>query len=111
VRHESTCVCYSAWFADTVDHNLAVHTWYFGRSNLDLSCLFGCICCKIGDTVVFLSEFSICSTMCDTDKSDHPKVPSAVEAEITGFDSSKLKHTDCQEKTCLPSSEGWTFAH
>jgi len=33
-------------------------------------------------------------------------LPTEVESEITGFDSSKLKHTTCQEKTCLPSADG-----
>jgi len=33
-------------------------------------------------------------------------LPTEVESEITGFDSSKLKHTECHEKTCLPSADG-----
>jgi len=34
------------------------------------------------------------------------QLPTAVDSEITGFDSSKLKHTECHEKTSLPSPEG-----
>jgi len=33
-------------------------------------------------------------------------LPTAVESEITGFDSSKLKHTECHEKTSLPTADG-----
>jgi len=33
-------------------------------------------------------------------------LPTDVESEITGFDSSKLKHAECQEKTCLPTADG-----
>jgi len=33
-------------------------------------------------------------------------LPTDVESEITGFDSSKLKHTECHEKSCLPSPDG-----
>jgi len=33
-------------------------------------------------------------------------LPTAVESEITGFDSSKLKHTECHEKSCLPTADG-----
>ena len=33
-------------------------------------------------------------------------LPTDVESQITGFDSSKLKHAECQEKTCLPSANG-----
>jgi len=33
-------------------------------------------------------------------------LPTEVESEITGFDSSKLKHAECHEKTCLPSKDG-----
>jgi len=37
-------------------------------------------------------------------------LPMDVESQITGFDSSKLKHAECQEKTCLPSPEGITLS-
>jgi len=33
-------------------------------------------------------------------------LPTEVESEITGFDSSKLKHAECHEKTSLPSADG-----
>ena len=33
-------------------------------------------------------------------------LPTAVDSEITGFDSSKLKHTECHEKTSLPTADG-----
>jgi Thymosin beta-4 family len=34
------------------------------------------------------------------------RVSAEIESEITGFDSSKLKHAEVHEKTCLPSSDG-----
>jgi len=33
-------------------------------------------------------------------------LPTDVESQITGFDSSKLKHTECHEKTSLPTADG-----
>jgi len=36
-------------------------------------------------------------------------LPTGVESEITGFDSSKLKHAECHEKTCLPTKDGITL--
>ena len=33
-------------------------------------------------------------------------LPTEVESEITGFDSSKLKHAECHEKTHLPTKDG-----
>ena len=44
--------------------------------------------------------------MCDA---SHPKVSAEIEAEITGFDASKLKHAEVHEKTCFPSSDGMHF--
>lgn len=36
---------------------------------------------------------------------EQPKVPAEIEKDITGFDSSKLKHADTVEKQSLPSPE------
>jgi len=33
-------------------------------------------------------------------------LPTGVESEITGFDSTKLKHAECHEKTSLPTADG-----
>jgi hypothetical protein len=38
-------------------------------------------------------------------KGDQPRVPSEIEADITKFDSAKLKHTETVEKQSLPSPE------
>jgi len=37
---------------------------------------------------------------------DAKHLPTAVESEISAFDSSKLKHAECHEKTCLPTADG-----
>jgi len=40
-----------------------------------------------------------------SEKGDLPTLSSATDAEITGFDASKLKHAETVEKTVLPSPE------
>jgi len=37
---------------------------------------------------------------------DKKQLPTDVDSEITGFDSSKLRHAECHEKTSLPTAAG-----
>lgn len=57
-------------------------------------CLCECVCCA--DFENFSLKMS--------EEAKH--LPTDVESQITGFDSSKLKHTECHEKTSLPTADG-----